>query len=116
MSNQKKHRVNGPATFQNLQLTEIVKPATPANHTATGFEAPGANGLLTEVGTWNGKALYQAAGGWYFGWMGTPPGWWTVQSDDPRVAGSNGVYYRMDENIAGQYIIGGMSTPAGSVS
>ena len=35
---------------------------------------------------------------------------------NPRTAGFNGVYYRTDANVAGQYVIGGGSQPAGTVS
>ena len=70
---------------------------------------------MTPVGDMNGQPIYRSAGGWYFAYMGTP-GWWAVQPDDPRVTGFNGVYYREDANVAGQYVIGGTSTAAGMVS
>jgi hypothetical protein len=90
--------------------------ATPSGFTASGFADPTANGALAQVGTINGQPLYQSAGGWYFGWMGTPPGWWAVQAGDPRVTGFNGVYYRQDPSVTGQYVDGGTSNPAGVVT
>ena len=44
------------------------------------------------------------------------PGWWAVQPGDPRTAGFNGVYYRQDTALAGQYVNGGSNVPAGTVS
>ena len=104
----KRHRRQARAT--------LLAGQTAGTLTARGFEAPGANGLLTQVGTFNGQPIYQVAGSWYFAWMGTPPGWWAVQPDDPRIAGFNGIYYKEDSTLTGQYVIGGSSTPAGSVS
>jgi hypothetical protein len=96
-------------------LQAQINALTP-HYAASGFPDPTANGVLTQVGTINGQPLYQSAGGAYFGWMGTPPGWWAVQPGDPRVSGFNGVYYREDSSLTGQYVYGGTSTPAGTVA
>jgi hypothetical protein len=119
---------NSPANVEirNAFRLGIYPPATHSNGgdgttppatalTAKDFPVAAANGILKQVGTFNGKPLYQTAGGWFIGWMGATP-WWAMQPDDPRTAGYNGVYYRADENVAGQYVTGGTSNPAGTVS
>ena len=54
----------------NTQIAAILLQlaALTPSLTATGFGEMGANGKITQIGMFNGKPMYQAAGGWYYCW------------------------------------------------
>ena len=49
---------------------------------ATGFGSSGANGALTNIGTFDGKPMYQAAGGWWYCWN-SAGGFWICRDALP---------------------------------
>ena len=55
-------------TIGSLSARIAALEAAAVNLTATGFGEDGANGKLTVIGTFAGKPMYQAAGGWYYCW------------------------------------------------
>ena len=56
------------ATIGSLSARIAALESAAVNLTATGFGEAGACGKLTIIGTFAGKPMYQAAGGWYYCW------------------------------------------------
>ena len=66
-------------------LSEQSTPPVSAGHEAVGFGELGACGKLTQIGTYAGKPVYRAAGGWYYCW--NPDGGMWICRDAPPGTG-----------------------------
>ncbi len=111
--------------FETMQMMQVLHPPTPAvpTLTASGFGDPASNGVLTQIGTFNGQPLYQAAGGDYvfFTTDGAAPGW-RITAQDPNISESNVKYSTNAGNMFPTVITDPWHTfiagtaPAGSIS
>ena len=88
----------------------------PVTHTATGFPEAGALGVLTQVGTMNGKPFYKNGTGYFIFWSNAGSLWIMVDAD-PRPSEPNvGRYYNPANIVTGQWVQSYGQAPAGTVS